>query len=60
MFEIEKKQMKNFISNLKKQMKARDKIIQEQKVLIQKNNIINRITYSQLIETNDLSDGEKN
>ena len=52
--------MKNFISNLKKQMKARDKIIQEQKVLIQKNNIINRITYSQLIETNDLSDGEKN
>ena len=29
-------------------MKTRDRIIEEQKVLIQKNNIINRITYSQL------------
>lgn len=35
------------------QLKVREKIIEDQKVLIQKNNIINRITYSQLRKMED-------
>ena len=30
------------------ELKARERIIEEQKIIIQKNNIINRITYSRL------------
>ena len=48
LYDFEKKQMKSFMNGLKKEMNKKDKIIEEQKVLIQKNNIINRITYSQL------------
>lgn len=59
LYELQKKQMKSFMSNLKKQMKVRDKIIEQQKVLIQKNNIINRITYSQLHAIEEDNSAEK-
>lgn len=36
------------MSLLGEQLKIRDNIIEEQRLIIQKNNIINRITYSKL------------
>lgn len=36
------------MKELKEEVHLRDKIIEEQKVLIQKNNIVNRITYSKI------------
>lgn len=38
---------------LSEQLKIRDKIIEEQRLIIQKNNIINRITYSKLGNLNN-------
>ncbi len=36
------------MSAIGEQIKIRDRIIEEQRVIIQKNNIINRITYSKI------------
>lgn len=38
---------------LSEQLKIRDKIIEEQRLIIQKNNIINRITYSKIGSLNN-------
>jgi hypothetical protein len=41
------------VGALGEQLKIRDRIIEEQKLIIQKNNIINRITYSKLGSINN-------
>lgn len=40
--------MDALMKKIKSQMKNKDDVIEKQKVLIKKNNIISRITYSQL------------
>lgn len=57
--ENESKQKELLISFLKSQVSLRDKIIEEQKLLIQKNKIVSRITYSKLKDLHEISNEAK-
>jgi hypothetical protein len=57
--ENESKQKEILIGYLKNQVSLRDKVIEEQKLLIQKNKIINRITYSKLKDLCEISNEAK-